>query len=87
MLLPVSRRKGRVNKRGLMRLRQIQMLQTRFAVLVALVAYQRVLVLRRIGRRHQGVAVLLILEHSRELGLLLWLEAPVVDELGAWLLR
>ena len=86
MLLPVSRRKGRVNKRGLMRLRQIQMLQTRFAVLVALVANQRVLVLRRTGRRHQSVAVLLVLEHSRELGLLLWLEAPVVDELGAWLL-
>ena len=70
-----------------MRLRQIQMLQTSFAVLVALVAYQRVLVLRRTGWRHQGVAVLLILEHSRELGLLLWLEAPVVDELSAWLLR
>ena len=87
LMLPLSRRKGRVNERGLMRLRQIQMLQTRLAVLVALVAYQGVLVLRRTGRWHQSAAVLLILEHSRELGLLLWLEAPVVDEIGDWLLR
>ena len=45
LMLPLSRRKGRVNERGLMRLRQIQMLQTCLAVLVALVAYQGVLVL------------------------------------------
>ena len=45
LMLPLSRRKGWVNERGLMRLRQIQMLQTRLAVLVALVAYQGVLVL------------------------------------------
>ena len=45
LMLPLSRRKGRVNERGLMRLRQIQMLKTRLAVLVALVAYQGVLVL------------------------------------------
>ena len=45
LMLPFSRRKGWVNERGLMRLRQIQMLQTRLAVLVALVAYQGVLML------------------------------------------
>ena len=87
MLLPVSRCKGRVNERGLMRLRQIQVLQARFAVLVALVAYERVLMLLGTGRWHKSAAVLLVLEHSCELGLLLWLEAPVVDEIGAWLLR
>ena len=72
LLLPFSRCKCRVNKRGLMRLRQIQMLKASFAVLVALVAYQRVLLMLRTGRRHQGVTMLLllILEYSRELGLL-----------------
>ena len=45
LMLPLSRRKGRVNERGLMRLRQIQMLKTRLAVLVAFVANQGVLVL------------------------------------------
>ena len=87
ILLSVRRGKGRVNQRGLMRLRHVQKLQTRFAVLVALVADQRVLMLLRTGRWHQSIAVLLILEHSRECGLLLRLEASVVNELGAWLLR
>ena len=87
LMMSFSGCKRRVNKRGLKRLRQIQVLQACLAVLVALVADERML-LMLCGRRHQRACVLLlVLQHSCERGLLaLWLEAAVVYKVCDWLL-